>query len=84
MRTMVILRGSPGSGKSTWVKEMNLENYTLSADNIRLLVESPILTPENKSRRISQENDGYVWQLLFEILEKKNAKRRVCNSRCYT
>ncbi len=71
MRTLVILRGSPGSGKSTWIKKMNLENYTLSADSIRLLVESPILVPEKTTRTISQTNDGYVWQLLFELLEKR-------------
>ena len=43
MRSLVILRGSPASGKSTWVKKMGLENYTLCADTIRLLVESPII-----------------------------------------
>lgn len=71
MRTLVILRGSPGSGKSTWIKQMNLENYTLSADALRMLVESPILVPDKKHRVISQKNDGYVWQLLFDLLEKR-------------
>lgn len=71
MRTLVILRGSPASGKSTWVKKMGLENYTLSADSIRLLVESPILVPDKKYRTISQKNDSYVWTLLFELLEKR-------------
>ena len=71
MRTLVILRGSPASGKSTWIKNMGLENYTLSADNLRLLVESPILVPDKKHRTISQKNDGFVWTLLFELLEKR-------------
>lgn len=71
MRTLVILRGSPGSGKSTWIKEMELEKYTLSADSIRLLVQSPILVPEKTHRVISQRNDSYVWLLLFELLEKR-------------
>ena len=71
MRSLVILRGSPGSGKSTWIKKMNLENYTLCADDIRLLVESPVIVPDKKYRVISQKNDGYVWQLLFELLEKR-------------
>lgn len=69
MRSLVILRGSPGSGKSTWIKNMNLENYTLSADTIRMLVESPIITPDGY--QIAQKNDGYVWALLFELLEKR-------------
>lgn len=74
MRTLVILRGSPSSGKSTWVKQMGLEDYTLSADIIRMLVQSPILTPNKIHRVISQENDSYVWQLLFELLEKRMEK----------
>ncbi len=71
MRSLIILRGSPASGKSTWVKQMGLENYCLSADNIRLLVQSPILSAEYNHRVISQQNDSYVWQLLFELLEER-------------
>lgn len=74
MRSLVILRGSPGSGKSTWVKEMGLENYTLCADTLRLLTESPILVADKMHRVISQKNDGYVWQLLFELLEKRMSR----------
>ena len=74
MRTLVILRGSPASGKSTWVKKMGLENYTLCADTIRLLVESPIIVPDKNHRVISQKNDNYVWQLLFELLEKRMSR----------
>lgn len=71
MRSLVILRGSPASGKSTWVKNMGLENYCLSADNIRLLVQSPILSAEYTHEVISQNNDSYVWTLLFELLEER-------------
>lgn len=71
MRSLVILRGSPGSGKSTWVEKMGLKNYTLCADDIRMLMESPILAPNETHTIISQKNDKYVWQLLFEILEKR-------------
>lgn len=74
MRSLVILRGSPASGKSTWVKSMGLENYTLCADSIRLLVESPIIVPDKTHRVISQKNDNYVWQLLFELLEKRMSR----------
>ena len=42
MRTLVLLRGLPGAGKSTWIKEQGLEPYTLSADQIRLLTLSLI------------------------------------------
>lgn len=50
---------------------MGLENYCLSADNIRLLVQSPILSAEYSHRIISQNNDSYVWELLFELLEER-------------
>ena len=69
MRSLVILRGSPGCGKSTWIKNMGLENYTLCADTLRMLVESPIITPDGLA--INQRNDNYVWMLLFELLEKR-------------
>lgn len=71
MRSLVILRGSPASGKSTWVKNNKLENYCLSADGIRLLVQSPIMSATENHREISQSNDSYVWQLLFELLEER-------------
>ena len=32
MRYLVFLRGIPGSGKSTFVKEEGLEPYTISSD----------------------------------------------------
>ena len=72
MRNLVILRGCPGAGKSTWIKENGLEPYTLCPDNIRQMVSSPIYTEQyNKDFTISQENESYVWSLLFELLEKR-------------
>ena len=29
MRTLIVLRGAPGAGKSTWIKKNHLEEYTL-------------------------------------------------------
>lgn len=74
MRSLVILRGSPASGKSTWVKNMGLKEYTLCADDIRLLMESPVLTAENKHKVISQANDTEVWELLFDLLRKRMSR----------
>ena len=70
MRNLFILRGAPGSGKSTWIKENNLEPYTLSTDTIRLMYQSPITTPEG-DLCISQNHDTAVWRLLFELLERR-------------
>lgn len=70
MRNLFILRGAPASGKSTWIKENNLESYTISADNIRLMYQSPI-TNIDGSLSISQNNDTAVWKLLMELLERR-------------
>ena len=70
MRTLVILRGATGCGKSTWVKNNGLEPYTLSADNLRLMVTSPIETLDGLLS-ISQKENNFVWNLLMEILEKR-------------
>lgn len=64
------MRGSAGVGKSTYIKEHNLEQYKLCADDIRLLIQSPILTVEG-NLAISQKNDKRVWELLFEMLEDR-------------
>lgn len=37
MRKLFILRGAMGSGKSTFIKDNKLEDYTLNADKIRLM-----------------------------------------------
>ena len=71
MRNLIILRGAPGCGKSTWIKENNLENYCLSADSIRLLIQSPVPTLEANGLAISQKNDTEVWKILFDLLEKR-------------
>lgn len=70
MRTLVIFRGSPACGKSTFIKEHNLEQYTLSADNIRLMCQSPVLTIDG-GQAISCINDKKVWNILFDILEER-------------
>ena len=53
---------------------MGLEGYTLCVDNIRTMVESPIMVANETHRVISQENDTYVWNLLYELLEKRMQK----------
>ena len=70
MRTLLLMRGAPGSGKSTWIKENNLEQYTLSPDNLRVLCSSTSLTPEGEFKITQdQNNEAQVWKVLFELLE---------------
>lgn len=68
MRTLLLLRGAPGSGKSTFVKENNLEPYTLEADRFRTLVCNPILD-DHGDMTISQRYDHLAWKMLYDALE---------------
>ena len=70
MRTLLLLRGTQASGKSTWVTENNLEPYTLSADKIRLNIANPILN-EDGSIEISQKYNKLTWELLYRYLEMR-------------
>jgi predicted kinase len=70
MRNLVLMRGSAGCGKSTWIKDNGLDQYTLAADDIRLLFQSPVLNVDG-DLEISQKNDHKVWDLLFDLLEKR-------------
>ena len=70
MRYLFVLRGAPASGKSTWIKENELEPYTISTDGLRLMYQSPVTTVEG-DRKISQNNDKEVWNLLMELLERR-------------
>ena len=70
MRNLFILRGAPASGKSTWIKENNLEPYTISTDSLRLMYQSPITTKTGEFA-ISQNHDKEVWGLLMDLLERR-------------
>lgn len=71
MRKIIIMRGLPGSGKSTWIKENELEDYTLCPDNIRKMLCNPVVTLDLPFCSINQNKDVYVWKLLFQILEMR-------------
>lgn len=68
MRVLLLLRGSCGCGKSTWIEQNGLKNYTLSADDIRMQCSSPIMTVSGKEA-INPMNDNVVWSTLFKLLE---------------
>lgn len=70
MRKLVILRGIPGSGKSTWVKENEFEAYTLSSDHIRTLYQAPSLNADGNYTLYDYECEK-VWKTLMEMLEAR-------------
>ena len=70
MRILLVMRGIPGSGKSTWIEEHDLKQYTLSPYNIRLLYSAPELGLDVKYH-ISAKCDKHVWAFLRERLEAR-------------
>lgn len=70
MRTLMLMRGAPGCGKSTWIERNGLSDHALSSDKIRSLFASPALDPQGKPV-ISQKNDKIVWDTLFTMLERR-------------
>ena len=73
MRKLVILRGAMGCGKSSFIKEHNLERFTLSSDQIRLMFNSPQMNVYY-SEEIPQYNNEKVWEILYKILEERMKK----------
>ncbi len=73
MRVLLLLRGSAACGKSTWIEQNGLKPYALSADDIRLLCQSPTMQSDG-SVTISQSNDSVVWKTLFRLLEVRMSK----------
>lgn len=70
MRVLLLMRGAPGVGKSTWIDSNNLRNYALSADDIRMMYQSPILQVDG-TECVSPLNEKAVWNTLFELLEAR-------------
>lgn len=70
MRTLLLFRGAPGCGKSTFIEQMGFGPYTLSPDTLRIMHCSPELTVDG-NEQITQANDKVVWETLFKVLETR-------------
>lgn len=70
MRTLLLLRGAPGCGKSTWIEKQGFKPYTLSADDVRSLYGTYDFDADGNIS-ISQKSDNAVWKTMFEILENR-------------
>lgn len=75
MRNLLILRGAPGAGKSTWVKENHLEAYTLCPDDIRVMCASRELKADGafaiaRNHAVEQE----TWKIILDLLEYRMSR----------
>lgn len=75
MRTLLIMRGAPGAGKSTWIEKNGLKPYAISPDDLRILCSSREMKADGKFS-IARNNDTEreVWKLVFEILEYRMSR----------
>lgn len=73
MRQLFILRGYPASNKSRWVKENGLTRFTLSSDDYRLKLSSPVYNLNTGRYGISQKVNAQAWKNLFADLEYRMA-----------
>lgn len=69
MKSLILLQGPPGSGKSTFIKEHGLKDYTVCPDDIRLLLSAPVL--KGTSLNLNSKNDKMVWDMTMSIVEKR-------------
>lgn len=82
MRELLLMRGAPGCGKSTFIENNGFAQYVLSADTIRAMFGYEFET--NYSISCGMEKD--VWELLMKLLEDRMKKGMftvidACNSK---
>ena len=70
MRHLILTRGAPGAGKSTFLAEQGLAPFTVSPDDVRLSFGG--LAMDSSGRiTISQSQEKAVWARVEEILDYK-------------
>lgn len=70
MRTLVLFRGAPGCGKTTFINNIGWKRYTLSPDDLRRLYQTPTYNEFGKFYT-GFDFDGEVWKLIYQIAEKR-------------
>lgn len=74
MNIITMLSGVMGTGKSTFIKENNLEEYTISTDDIRLILGQPRHTVDsdgNVRKHMSNIDDKKVFEIFYETIESR-------------
>lgn len=78
MRKLFLMLGSPASGKSTFIKENDLQDYTIEADAVRRIVSNPATyVGEDDScyaidfNGVDFRDEKYVWKVIYSALERR-------------
>lgn len=70
MRRLVLLRGAPGCGKSTFVRDHGLSDLVVSSDAIRRML-YPMVHTLDGDRSILGGAERTVWQMVSSIVEER-------------
>lgn len=70
MKNFFLLRGLPGSGKSTWIYNNYLEDITISSDQVRIDTFG-FEEDENGVLKISQKNAHTIWSMIRAEEERR-------------
>jgi len=76
MRTLIITIGSQASGKTTWIKNNNLQNYTISIDEIRKQFQTPSVDIYG-NKQITTTDDKKVWEKGLKEITKENSNEGI-------
>lgn len=78
MRELYLTVGAPAIGKSTWIEEMGLEDYTVSSDEIRHIVSNcqAVIGKDEKGEylkdyQIDYQSEHQVWNFLYAAVENR-------------
>lgn len=76
MKSILVLRGIPGSGKTSWIKENRLEQFVISKDLIRQLVGTVNFMDRDLSLKLdfTRSREENVNSMFFQCLEEKMSR----------
>ena len=69
MKKLLMLNGVMASGKSTFIKENQLEDFTISSDDLR--IKMACFDISENGLVISSKKDRQVWAMLYTILKTR-------------
>lgn len=70
MRHLILMRGAPGAGKSTFIERQGLKPYAISPDEFRLRLGGIVMTADGRWS-VSHAHEKRVWQEIDDVLEFK-------------
>ena len=66
---VVLMRGLPGSGKSTWLQNNDCVEYSISPDEFRLMLSPPVMLDGKLS--INQKVSHQAWEMAYACLRSR-------------